>query len=242
MNLKEPAGMDVEYFLSTFGDEAWANEPFIYCCRQEPQIPSKYYYRCGAAGLALFPDADRPYQASDSSRRGLSGRMQQYIGHIRPNIFKIFAAIRIKRQVVALPQHRTGEGDGGELFNITKGNMSAVRAAEMIMHHYLDDDRNIKRYAPHPESELFQPNNSVEQLLTNMRKVQGLQMLLFDARSWRDDPQYKGGQAPPSNLTTRDTSARKTPVRDATDQTLIIKMSKSGIEQLHHLSLPLSVS
>ena len=222
--------MDVEHFLSTYGDEAWANEPFIYCCRQEPQIPSKFYYRCGAAGLQLFPDADRPYQASENSRRGLSGRMQQYIGHIRPNIFKIFAAIRIKRQVVALPQHRTGEGEG-ETYNITKGNMSAVRAAEMTMHHYLDADRNIKRYAPHPESELFQPSVGVEQLLANMRKVQGLQMLLFDARSWRDDTLYDGGEAPPANLVTRDTTARKTPAR-ATEQSLVIKMSRSGIEQL----------
>jgi len=230
MSTRTPEGMDVEHFLSTYGDEAWANEPFIYCCRQEPQIPAKFYYRCGAAGLQLFPDADRPYQSSDSSRRGLSGRMQQYIGHIRPNNFKIFAALRIKRQVVALPQHRVG-GEDGELYNITKGNMSAVRAAEMTMHHYLDEDTNVNRYAPHPESELFQPSIGVDQLLINMRKVQGLQMLLFDAKSWRDDPKYTGGQNPPSNLTTRDTTARKTPSR-ATEQSLVIKMSKSGIEQL----------
>ena len=224
--------MDVEYFLSNYGDEPWANEPFIYCCRQEPQIPSKFYYRCGAAGLQLFPDADRPYQASDNSRRGLSGRMQQYIGHIRPNRFLILAAIRIKRQVVALPQHRVGEGADGSDYNITRGNMSAVRAAEMIMHHYLDADPAVKRYAPHPESELFQPNQGVEQLLSNMRKVQGLEMLLFDARSWRIDEEYKNGQPPPANLITRDTTARKTPARAATDQSLIIKMSKTGIAQL----------
>ena len=231
MSTRSPEGMDVEHFLSTYGDEAWSNEPFIYCCRQEPQIPAKFYYRCGAAGLQLFPDADRPYQASENSRRGLSGRLQMYIGSIRPNRFLILAAIRVKRQVVALPQHRTNEGADGETYNITKGNMSAVRAAEMTMHHYLDADKNVKRYAPHPESELFQPNQGVEQLLTNMRKVQGLQMLLFDARSWRDDPKYDGGEAPPSNLATRDTTARKTPAR-ATEQSLVIRMSKAGIEQL----------
>ena len=231
MSNRLPAGMDVEHFLKTYGDDAWSNEPFIYCCRQEPQIPSKYYYRMGAAGLQLFPDADRPYNASDSSRRGLSGRLQMYIGTIRPNIFKIFAAIRIKRQVVALPQHRTGEDEAG-VYNITKGNMSAVRAAEMTMHHYLDADSNVKRYAPNPESELFQPTQNVEQLLENMRKVQGLQMLLFDARSWRDDPKYDGGEAPPANLAIRDTTARKTPARSSTDPSLVIRMSKSGIEQL----------
>jgi len=228
---RPPEGMDIEHFLTAYGNEPWANEPFIYCCRQEPQIASKFYYRCGAAGLQLFPDADKPYHSSESSRRGLSGRMQQYIGHIRPNVFKIFAALRIKRKVVALPQHRTGEDEAG-VYNISKGNMSAVRAAEMTMHHYLDADPEVKRYAPHPESELFQPTRGVEQLLANLRKVQGLQMLLFDARSWRDDPQYDGGHAPPSTLSTRDTSARKTPVRSSSDQSVVVRMSKAGIEQL----------
>ena len=103
------------------------------------------------------------------------------------------------------------------MYNITRGNMSAVRAAEMTMHHHLDADPNVRRYAPHPESELFQPTRDVEQLLENMRKVQGLQMLLFNARSWRDDARYDGGEAPPSNLATRDTTARKTPARSSTD-------------------------
>ena len=88
-----PKGMDAEYFLKTFGDDAAFNEPWIYILRQDPQIPDPPYYRCGAAGTQLFPDADRPYQASETSRKGLAGRVTQYIGHIRPNKVLLFAAL-----------------------------------------------------------------------------------------------------------------------------------------------------
>ena len=231
-----PDGMSVEYFLKEHGDDPdFSQEPYIYCCRQEPQIPSSYYYRCGAAGLQLFADADRPYGSSDTSRRGLSGRMTQYIGHIRPNNFKIFAAIRIKKQIVALPQHRIGgDEQSGDIYNIDRGNMSAVRAAEMTFHHYLDSQKpNIKRFAPHPESELFQPGSgSVEQLLVQMRKVQGIEMFLFDTRTYRYDKDYKGGIAPPAVLQTRDTTQRRTQNRTAREPTVTVRMSKSGVEQL----------
>ena len=230
-----PEGMDVEFFLKNFGDDPhFSQEPYIYCCRQEPQENDQYYWRCGAAGLQLFPDADRPYLASANSRRGLSGRMTQYIGHIRPNRFVMFAALRIKKQSVALPHQRLG-GDPNNPYNIDQGNLSAVRVAEMIYHHHLDSNRYVKRFPNHPESELFHPSRGgVDTLLKQMRKVQGLEMLLFDNDDYRVDEIYeeKGGQAAPTVLTTRDTTARKSADRVSREPRLIVRMSDAGIDEL----------
>ena len=166
--MTSPQGMDAEYFLKTFGDDAAFNEPWIYILRQDPQIPDPPYYRCGAAGTQLFPDADRPYQASETSRKGLAGRVTQYIGHIRPNKVLLFAALRIKRAVVALEGQRIGGDATTGLYNITRGNQSAVLAAEAVMHHLHDKDRNINRFPEHPDSELFRPSSGVNQLIKNI--------------------------------------------------------------------------
>lgn len=218
-------------FLKTFGDDAAFNEPWIYILRQDPQIPDPPYYRCGAAGTQLFPDADRPYQASETSRKGLAGRVTQYIGHIRPNKVLLFAALRIKRAVVALEGQRIGGDATTGLYNITRGNQSAVLAAEAVMHHLHDKDRNINRFPEHPDSELFRPSSGVEQLIRNMRRVRGLQMLLFDAEDWREDPKYAGGDATQA-VPSQEVQRRAVPSRADKDTTLIVRMTKSGIDQL----------
>ena len=88
------------------------------------------------------------------------GRILQYIGDIRPNKVIIFAAIRIKKAVVALPGQRLGGDDESGLYNITRGNQSAVLAAERVMHTFLDDDPEINRFPEHPDSELFRPSRT----------------------------------------------------------------------------------
>jgi hypothetical protein len=65
-----------------------------------------------------------------------------------------------------------------------------------------------------------------------MRKVQGLQLLLFDENDWRNDDKYTGGDVkPPSSLveTSQRSSAR---VKGNEQQSIIVKMSNSGIDQL----------
>ena len=59
------------------------------------------------------------------------GRMNQY------NVGKIFACLRVRKQLVALPTQRTA-GDAGEEYNVDRGNQTDVLAKEKILHHFLD--------------------------------------------------------------------------------------------------------
>ena len=228
--VKTPEGMDVEYFLKQFGDDPEFNEPYIYILRQDPQIPSPPYFRAGAAGTALFATADPAYLSSDSSRIGLAGRVTMYIGHIRPNRVLLYAALRIKKAVVALPHHRLG-GEGENQYNIDKGNQSAVLAAESVMHHFMDKDANINRFPEHPDSELFRPKNGVEELIKNMRRVRGMNMVLFDKKSYREDTTYKGGDAI-QPIIIKDVQKRTLPERKNKETAIVVRLSSEGIAQL----------
>ena len=66
--------------LTTLLDKSyeWAQEPHLYIVLQISQLLANPAYRCGAAGTALYQDSDQPYKSSDSSQKGLQGRMTQY--------------------------------------------------------------------------------------------------------------------------------------------------------------------
>ena len=58
-------------------------------------------------------------------------------------------------------------------------------------------------------------------------------MLLFDDNDWREDSAYDGGETPPTHIQTVDTTRRTSAVAQANkERSLIIKLSKSGIDQL----------
>ena len=44
---------------------------------QLPQLNPQFAYRLGAAGTALYKDNDQPFKSSESSQKGLQGRMTQ---------------------------------------------------------------------------------------------------------------------------------------------------------------------
>ena len=209
----------------------WAQEPHLYCVLQQPQTLTQPAYRCGAAGTQLFKDADLPFRASESSQKGLAGRMTQYNNYWLPNNGRIFACLRIRKQLVALPHQRTAGEDGAQ-YNVDRGNQTEVLARESHYHHFLDQAG--LRWQKDRNNELFQPTRGPMQIVESLRRVKGLQLILFDEDDWRDDPLYDGGDVrEPENLKVRETTQRTTPARAASgDQSLVIKMSKSGIEQL----------
>ena len=132
---KPPEGMLLTTFLEKNYD--WAQEPHLYIVLQIPQLLTNPAYRMGAAGTALYKDADQPFRASESSQKGLQGRMTQYNNYFLPNVGKIFACLRVRKQLVALPTQRTA-GDEGEEYNVDRGNQTDVLAKEKILHHFLD--------------------------------------------------------------------------------------------------------
>jgi len=208
----------------------WAQEPHLYIVLQIPQLLDKPAYRCGAAGTALYKDADQPFKSSDSSQKGLQGRMTQYNNYFLPNIGKIFACLRIRKQLVALPNQRTA-GSAGAEYNVDRGNQTEVLAREKHFHAFLDQ-LNL-RWRKDTNKELFVPQHGVMQLVEALRRVQGLQLLLFDGNDWREDMAYTYGEAPPMSLGVTLTTQRSGPVaQQNNDQTLIVRMSASGIEQL----------
>ena len=206
----------------------WAQEPHLYCVLQTPQTLAQPAYRCGAAGTQLFKDADLPFRASEGSQKGLAGRMTQYNNYWLPNVGRIFACLRIRKQLVALPHQRTA-GDPGAEYNVDRGNQTEVLARESHYHHFLDQAG--LRWQKDRNNELFQPTRGPIQIVESLRKVQGLQLLLFDEDDWREDLLYKGGDVKEPTIV-RETKQRQPEARKDKDQSLVIRMSKSGIEQL----------
>ena len=224
---KAPEGMLLTTFLDNSYD--WAQSSALYIVVQIPQLLKQPAYRCGAAGTALYKDADQPYKSSESSQRGLNSRCTQYNNYFLPNVGKIFACLRIRQQLVALPNQRVA-GDEDAQYNVDRGNQTAVLAAEKIFHYWLD--QLGLRWRKDTNKELFVPIKGVMQLVEALRKVQGLQLLLFDENDWREDTAYTGGIAPPVFLKTVETVRRTVVASSRSDQSLVVKLSSTGIQQL----------
>ena len=221
--------MPLDKFLDRNYD--WAQEPHLYIVLQIPQLLTNPAYRCGAAGTALYQDSDQPFRASESSQKGLQGRLTSYHNTFLPNVGKIFACLRVRKQLVALPTQRVA-GDEDAPYNVDRGNQTDVLVKEKHFHYYLD--QLGLRWRKETNKELFVPNTgSAMQLVDALRRVQGLQLLLFDENDWREDTAYDGGEAPPVFLRTVETTRRTSAVAQANkERSLIIKLSKSGIDQL----------
>ena len=226
--MKPPQGMLLSTFLEK--DYAWAQHPHLYCVLQHPQTTDPPAYRCGAAGTQLFKGNDLPFKASDGSQKGLAGRMTQYNNYWLPNLGRIFACLRVEKKLVALPHQRTA-GEDGSQYNVDRGNQTEVLARERHFHHHLDAQG--LRWQKDRHNELFQPTAGPMQIVEALRRVKGLQLILFDEDDWRDDRLYTGGDVKdPHMIGVRPTTQRRNPGRNNTVASLVIKMSKAGIDQL----------
>jgi hypothetical protein len=219
--------MDIEKFLELRPE--WAQNPCLYIVRQmATENPGAH--RCGASGTFLVPnqvDLDVPYRSDSAILKGLLGRMVMYQNYWLPIRGKIFAALRVKRALVAEPHQRVGEDTQGNTYNITKGNQTLVLTREKEFHAELDN--RGYRWQKNKRNELFV--GSRRQLEAALRTIRGESMYLFTETGWFEDEIYKGGSRTPK-ITIIDTSNRQQPDRVARAPSIMIQLSKEALFQL----------
>ena len=104
--------MDIETFLQM--RPTWAYQPCLYIVKQ--MFPGNNAHRCGAVGTQLLKQADPVYGAERTgSLTGLLGRMTMYKNYWLPLKGTLYAALRIKKQLIARPgqperERRSGNG------------------------------------------------------------------------------------------------------------------------------------
>lgn len=229
--------MDLETFIDLKPD--WAFEPCLYIIEHPATAVrgQQPVYRAGASGTKLYKDSDRVYGADrEGSLQGLLSRCRLYQGFWTPLTGKIYACLRVKRQLVATSSQRTGTDAFGNQFNIDRGNMVLVLAREAQMH--AEMDRRGLRWKDDRKNELFVPGpRGVKELISAMRTIQGEEMYLFDETSITEDPAYRGGRSQARGGTNLiNTQARALPVRQAATEirtpSITVKLSKKDIETL----------
>ena len=223
--------MDIETFLQL--KPTWAYEPCLYIVKQ--MFPGNNAYRCGAAGTQLFKAADPVYGSDRSSSfTGLLGRMTMYKNYWLPLKGTLYAALRIKKQLIARPGQRVGVDSFGAQYNIDRGNQTLVLQREAEMHSEMD--KRGLRWQKDKKNELFAPRKSVKELIDAMRTIRGEDMYLFDSETIREDTTYDGGR---DRLELVMTQKRELPPRAAATEisapTITLKLSKKAIEELQLL-------
>lgn len=221
--------MDLQDFLNK--KPAWASEPCLYIIKQE--CGSNKAFRCGASGTFLYKNADLVYGAEKAQLTGLLSRCSMYKNFWLPVKGKLFAALRVKKQLVASTKHKTNVDAHGNTYNITKGNHTLVLTKEAEFHALLDAKNYrwidpVKKVAT--ESELFETKN-VQNLISILRQIQGEEMYVFDSSDFIKDIKYKGGKSNQDLILTRPKKQQDRKVKDDS-KTLHLKMTKSAIEQL----------
>ena len=156
-------------------------------------FPGNNAFRCGAAGTQLFKNADLVYGAERSSSfTGLLGRMTMYKNYWLPLKGRLYAALRIRKQLIARPGQRVGIDSFGAQYNIDRGNQTLVLQREAEMH--AEMDKQGLRWQQDKRNELFAPRKSVQELIDAMRTIRGEDMYLFDSETIREDTSYDGGR------------------------------------------------
>ena len=198
-------------------------------------FPGNSACRRGAAGKQLFKTADPVYGSDRSgSFTGLLGRMTMYKNYWLPLKGTLYAALRIKKQLIARPGQRVGVDSFGTQYNIDRGNQTLVLQREAEMHSEMD--KRGLRWQKDKKNELFAPRKSVKELIDAMRTIRGEDMYLFDSETIREDTTYDGGR---DRLELVMTQKRELPPRAAATEisapTITLKLSKKAIEELQLL-------
>ena len=223
--------MDIEKFINEA--HPWALTPCLYIVKQ--MFRGNTAYRCGMAGGSLYTDADRPYNSS-STLSGLSGRLNMYKNMWLPMKGKIFAALRIPAKLANVVGTQLG-GSSSTPYSINQGSKTLVKIREADFHATLDS-RNL-RWDKDRKNELFEPNKSVEELISCLRTVEStLDMYIFDKNGPKIDNAYRGGnRRKSSNIVSL--NKRQTPRTSATGKnynqatpTVEIRLSKKNVNLL----------
>ena len=225
--------MDLQKFIDERDKYHWAMQPCLYCILQEAGIkqPNGSFiqnnnYRCGTSGTKMFADADLAYRSGDSISTGLISRCSLYLGFFRPFAGKIFAALRVPKALVAEAADRMAEDSFGNVYNVNRGGNTLALVREKEYHAELDK-RGLRFQTGR---ELFQTNN-VENIISAMRTVRGIEMYTFNKNGPVFDEKYKGGSRR-ERITITETQRRQTQNREVKAPSLTITLSKAFLEQL----------
>jgi hypothetical protein len=223
--------MDIEMFLKE--KPSWAYQPCLYIVKQ--MFEGNNAYRCGLSGGLQFKDSDRVYGSDrPGSLSGLLSRMSMYMGFWTPLKGTIYAALRIKAQLVAKPDQRLGTDYLGNAININQANQTLVRIRERDFHDVLDS-RGL-RWDKERRNELFVPGKKgVVELIAAMRQIKGEQMFVFAKDGFMEDDFYRGGSERRSMVVTNTFQKQMQPREaafEARAQTITIKLSQKAIEEL----------
>ena len=168
----------------------WAMEPCLYIVKQDA-TENPNAHRCGASGTRLFLGADLPYPDRASST-GLLSRLNTYKNNWLPVKGTIFAALIVKRALVAeVGRDRIGEDVAGGNYNIDRGSNTLVLTREKEFHQELD--RRGLRWQKDQKNELFVPNKNTQELIAAMRTIRGENMYLMSPDTITEDSNYRGG-------------------------------------------------
>jgi hypothetical protein len=224
--------MDLQKFIDERDKHPQFLEPCLYCILQDAGIkqPNGTFiqnnkFRCGTSGTKMFADADLTYRSGDSSSTGLISRANLYMGFFRPFSGVIYAALRVPKALVAESRDRTAEDTFGNIYNVDRANtLARVREKE----YHAELDRRGLRFQK--GRELFQTNN-VENIISAMRTVKGIEMYTFDKNGPVFDEKYKGGSRR-ERISITETQPRQNPQRESKAPSLTITLSKEFLQQL----------
>ena len=217
--------MDIERFIELRPE--WAYGPCLYIVKQTNAGHNAH--RCGASGTHMYNQSDLQYGADRASLTGLLGRMTMYVNYWLPLKGTIFAALRVRKQLVADSTQRTGEDAQGNAYNIDRGNYTLVLAREKEFHAELD--KRGLRWNKDKKNELFVPKKGVDELISALRTIRGEDMYLFRDGSIVEDTNYRGGSRTEVAIIT-ETTARAQPERTARVPSITVRLSKASMEQL----------
>lgn len=226
--------MDLERFLQ-IGEPSIFNEPCLYIIQQSPQAgPQPWPCRCGTSGTQLYQTSDLVYGSENAQFSGLLGRAVLYKNYWLPNKGTIYAALRVKRQLVAKPGARVEQDATGGAYSASgRANFTLVELREMEFHAALDE-RDL-RWQKDRRNELFQAKKSIDELIVAMRTVKGEEMYLFSATKIREDPNYDPDEAIVRQVA-METQTRQQPGRTAAIErkapVIRLRLNKAAIEEL----------
>ena len=226
--------MDLEKFLEV-GESSIFNEPCLYVIQQGPQAGMQPWpARCGTSGTQLYALSDQVYGAENAQFRGLLGRAVMYKNYWLPNKGTIYAALRIKKQLVAKPGSRVETDAAGGSYSATgRANFTLVELREMEFHQALDEKG--LRWQKDKRNELFQPKSSINELIDALRTVKGEELYLFSPTKIREDPLYDPEKAVVREITT-ETQVRQQPRRAVAVErkapVITVRLNKETIEEL----------
>ena len=223
--------MDMTEFIAAKYE--WSYAPCLYIVKQ--MFEGNNAFRAGCSGTMMYKDSDRVWGSDKpGSLSGLLSRCQLYMGFWTPLKGTIYAALRIKQQLVAKKDERVIQDFTGNKINVNRGSNTLVRVREADFHSELD--RRGLRWDPKRRNELFVPGiKGVEELIACLRTVKGETMYLFDKDGPREDVAYRGGSSRFSTKTI-DTNQKQMQSREvaleAKAPQITLKLTRKAIESL----------